>query len=390
MGELGPELIPILKPTVEVKPPVQEVEEPVENLAEKFDRIFYAREMVTGKSSIKSKENPDERIERPEFLRARRADLYKELRSLPKEDKDGRRRIIKEAHLRDEITRQYLMQSELSVTIPGLGEQRARCINITPPEPLQTEETTSKPPVFLIPGISNDVDCVGNLVHELAMEGRQVIVVGYPESFKGQTTEAFADAVAQDEGYRPHADFFKAALDHFYKKNEDIELWGLSTGAPIAETILEDPIFQQRVENAVLLCPASCVDQSVTSLKLGLLHDIGFMREPGTAASLSWTTESKTPREKDQKELRKKVFKSLLKKITKKLDYWKGARVKEGGSIVVLSGQQDKVTKSSEAVDLFLENPQIRVIDLPDGYHATPGVEPEKVLPKIFETQKAV
>jgi len=216
-----------------------------------------------------------------------------------------------------------------------------------------------------------------------------VIVVGFPESFSGRTTQAFAEAVKQDSGFGPHAAFFKAALEKLLGKNQPVELWGLSTGAPIISMILKDPAYQERVNQAVLVCPASSVDQSVASLNLGAMHDLGAMKERGQSAYFTMTVESKIPREKEQIKLREEIFGALITKVAKKNEAWKEARVQDGGNIVVVSGRKDKITKSAERNQDFQQHPQVRVLDLPNGYHMSPQVDAERVIPAIFELQQS-
>ena len=367
-----------MQPEFKVTPPVQEATEPTKNLVESFDKLFYLMAKVT-RPGISN---------RPLFARAKRAELYKDIKAVPKDNKDLRRKIIEEAHLRDAIVEKYLNQGEISIILPGLGEQKSRYIDVLPPEALKTEETESKAPIVLIPGISNDIECVGGIVQEVAMLGRRIVVIGYPESFQGKTTKEFAAAVEKDDGYGPHVNFYKNAINQLMGIDGKIELWGYSTGAPIVENILNDPRFQEKTDNAVLLCPASSVDQSAMSINLGVVHDLGFVRQLKLLPRLSWTSGSVFKREKDQKTLRKKIFKSLLKKLGTAYDYWKSAKVREGGSIVIVSGGNDHVTKSDKIKDQFLQNPQAKLVDLQNGYHATPGVDAGSVIPYILETQK--
>lgn len=370
----------------EIGPEVQEASEPVGNLMSVFEKIYYAGGMITSPSRFARATAQPEGKERPLFLRAKRAQLYKNFTALS--TKEERQNIIKEAHQRDDIAKQSLNQRELKVTLPDWGEQRARVVTIMPPESSRTEATFTKPPILLIPGISNDIDCVAGMMHEIAMLGRRVIVIGYPESYKGQTTTAFAEAVGRNASYTPHVAFFKAALQHFFKENENMELWGYSTGAAIAGLILNDADYQRRTDNAVFICPVSCVNQSVANIKLGAFNELKYIAHLGKMPSLSWTTESKIPRSEEQKNLRKQIFKALLKRVTQRYDFWKHVRVKDGGNIIVVSGRNDKMSKSYLVNEEFSQYPQTKVLDLIKGYHTTPGVESERILSLIFNLQR--
>ena len=63
-------------------------------------------------------------------------------------------------------------------------------------------------------------------------------------------------------------------------------------------------------------------------------------------------------------------------------------RVKEGGNIVVVSGEKDQVTKSKKAVEDFKQNPQVDVISLSNGIHNTPITEADTLVSEIFEKQR--
>lgn len=372
---------------VEIKAPIQETGEPTENLTEDFDKLFYRLGQVT-KAKFLDRSVGEPSIKRPLFARTTRAELYKQLKNIPKEESEERKKIIKEAHLRDDITRQYLNQGEIVITFPFLGIQKARFINVIPPEAIKTSETESKPPIFLIPGISNDIECVGGLVQEMAMQGRRVIVVAHPESFKGRVTKEFADAVEKDSEYGPHVEFYKQAINNLIKENEKLELWGYSTGVPIAEKILNDPKFQDKTENAVLLCPASSVNQSRISMNIGITNELKMLvSKCRVVPKLSCTKASRNSKDEDQILLKKRVLKLIMNRIRNHVNYLEGARVQEGGSIVIVSGKKDRITKSSKATEEFLQNPKVRVLNLRNGYHASPGVEAEKILPLIFYLQ---
>lgn len=372
-----------------IKTPVQETSEPTENLVENFGNLFYKLGQVTSAKYIhRSDDNPE--IKRPLFARNTRARLYNQFKETPKGKTEERSKIIHEAHLRDEITRQYLNQGEITVALSLLGEQKARFISIVPPESTRTPETESKSPIFLIPGISNDIECVGGLVHEMAMRGRRVVVVAHPESFKGRVTKEFADAVEKDNGFGPHVEFFKQAIDKLMGENEKLELWGYSAGAPIIESILNDPKYQAKTENAVLLCPASSVDQSKMSMNIGIINEFRMLiNRFKVFPSLSYTKGGNDPKDAEQIPLRKKVFGLMMNRVMTHVDYLKNARVREGGNIVIVSGRKDRITKSSDVNKEFLQNPQVRILDLQNGYHASPGVEAEKILPLIFNLQKS-
>lgn len=373
---------------MEKETPVQEKFVPEINLIEKFDRLFCAVKAVTHPSRFGRSEDVPEGMERSLLSRKIRAELLRKLESIPKNDREARKKVLDEAHIRDEIAKQYLRQGEITIDLPGLGGQTARYVEIVPPNTLKTLGTESKPPIFLIPGISNDIDSVGALLQEIAFYGRRVITVAFPESHMGRVTPSFALAARKSSDYEPHVSFYKQVIKTFFGENSKLELWGFSAGAPVSAQILTDPEFQKRTTDAVFLCPGSSVNQTKRELYSGLVSEIvGFSRRFGKLAKLSVTHGRKTPEEVGQRELKKQIFNSLLEKVCRRFDFWKQAKVEAGGKIIVVSGRKDQITTSSKAIKKFLQNPQITILDLPSGSHATPLIEPHAILGMVFENQ---
>jgi len=300
--------------------------------------------------------------------------------------------VFTEAHERDEIARQYLRQGEIRVNLPGLGEQTALYTHIDPPASRESSREEPKPPIFLIPGVSNDIDCVGALAQEIAYAGRSVVVVGFPESFMGSTTESFAKAVKDTPNYGPHTDFYKESIDALLGSDSDFELWGFSTGAPISAEILNDPRFQERVNEAVLLSPASSVDQTSMQINTGTASEgARLLKRFSTLGKYTFSmgrNKNVEQQPQEQKKRRGEIFKSLMKKVQTKTASWEGAKVKDGGNIVVISGGKDQITKSYRVEDDFRKNPQMEVVHLPNAYHSTPLTEPQETVEKIFAQQE--
>ena len=372
---------------IDIKPATQEKAVPEGNLVSNLDKFLYALRLVTHKSTIKGAEVQSERSL---SMRATRAQLFKEFQSTSKADKEGRKTILEEAHAREEIAKQYLTQGEVKVNIPGLGEQSARYTVITPPEGRKTPDTDSKPPIFLIPGISNDIDCIGALAQEIPYKGRKVIVVGMPESIMGKITPEFAKAVSETPGFGSHVDFYKGAINALVGENNQVELWGHSTGAVIIAEYLNDPKNRERVENAVFLNPASSANISENALNLGIINELRNLLSRNLPKYML-----SNRGEMEQKEMKADLTKVMLKKVCTVDEAWRNARVREGGKIVVYSGQKDNLTRSYEifkgdkdSQDKVKQvNPQIEIIDDPKAYHSTVLIEPQRVIRDVFTRQ---
>jgi hypothetical protein len=368
----------------EVTVPKLEGITPEQNALEQFSGFFYRLGAITSKSRIRNTES-----DRPFSLLAKRSELFQQAKdALHEKDTNKVKNVIHEAHLRDEIAKQYLTQGEVTIDMKGLGQQTARYTEVKPPP----ERNKNLPTIFLIPGISNDLDCVGWLIQELAWEGRTVVCVGYPESFMGKTTEEFARAVKNSDRYGPHSQLFSAELKTLIPEGE-VELWGQSTGVPILEQMLQNPDIQEIATRAVGLNPASSVDQTLLSLASGTVKENVYLT--GELKDLPRYTFSTGRKERvenpSQLTMRKNIMNTLLERIRTKMDLWKTAKVKEGGTITIVSGDKDDMTKSSKGfpdeAELRSENPQVRFLRIPDCHHSTVLIHPEVILPKVFQAQ---
>ncbi len=372
----------------ENNPIIKQESEPLKNLTELFDKVYYLQSKVTHKS--KFARTPENRAgrDRPLFNRYDRANLFKKLKLTPKENREEREKIIKEAHLLDEVNEKYFDQIEMSVDMPEYGEQKVRMADLLPPESLQTSENKTKPPIFFIPGLGNDIECVSALITQTALSGRRLVIASFPESFMGHATPGFADAVEKDSGFNPHVKLYKSIIEKTFGDNQELELWGYSTGATIIAEILNDKKYQDRTKNATLIMPVAVVEQSVSSIIAGTLKELKVFGKVSTA-QLNFPTNTKEPREKEQAKLRKQIIGSLIKKVCKPICDWKSAKVKNGGNIIVITGGKDDMTKSSRIHDRFeKENAQMVSVDLPGIYHLTPPLEPQKIISKIFEIEE--
>jgi pimeloyl-ACP methyl ester carboxylesterase len=368
--------------TEKVEKIIQEKSVPEYNVIEqRLSTLFRQIGAVTHPSLSGEKGEPRE-ISRSLLTRAVRAELLKKLKSAPWKE------VIAEARDRDEIARNFLNQREISINLPGLGEQKARYVVIEPSKSRETSDSKSKPTIFLIPGGANDIDPVGGLAQEIAFMGRRVVVVALPESTLGEITPEFAQSVTESKTYEPQVSFYKKAIRKIVGK-EDVELWGFSAGAPIAAELLTDSEFQEEIPNAVLLSPAGITNQTRTQFFSGLVYEVLEMaKKYKSVAKYSLVLGRKTPDKPGQKELKWKVFKSIVKKVRRQSDFWSEARVRENGKIIVFSGGKDRLTKSALAEDELRKNPQIEVISEPQASHATPLVSPAGVLKKIFKAQE--
>lgn len=351
----------------------------------KGNKIFHALKKSTRESKIARQ---GERSERSLDLRAKRAEIYKEVVETTSQTR--RVELLKEAKARDEIEAQYLSQGEIKVELGGLGEQSARFTMIEPPEGNKLSDRQD--PIFLIPGISNDLDSVGSLAKEIAYQGREVILVGMPDSQMGYVTKEFAEATKNSQTVEPHSRFFKAAIDELAGKDALVELWGMSAGSMIVAEILNDPFYQERVKNAVLLSPAGTSQQSSRTQNFGVAKEaLRVFKRPEKGAHYSLTMSrngDQIQKTDEEKALAQATFNAIREKTLNKFEPYNTMRVADGGQITVVSGKKDDMTRSREGDENFTKHPQARLISLSEGVHNTPIIEAPMVVPEIFKIQE--
>ncbi len=137
----------------------------------------------------------------------------------------------------------------------------------------------------------------------------------------------------------------------------------------------------------MLVCPASSVEQSVAELNKGIPGELrgmkGFLRN---LPKYWYSVETSTG---IQKELKKRIQIALMRQVAHQSHAWKQARVIEGGTITVVSGKNDRITKSSDVFNARSEknlqesNAQLRVLELPGYSHFTPLINPQGMLEKL-------
>lgn len=401
-----------------------------------------------------AKENPDILFKRTVVDRAERAIAANDLNTIRKEIQKLRREnepvsggmpslhvsdeignlvrqskeILQTAKSRDKLSGEYLTnQHNVSVTFPEYGRQTAQFVHLEPPEEVRMTkpEEYNKPPIVMLGGWGADVDSDESIVKALALSGRRVVFLAYPDSLYGSMTEKFADGVAKSKSAELHSKFFKTAIgairnslveQKIWKVDEGsvpekLELWGMSMGAMIGAEMLTDSQFGQQVAEAVFYGPAGSVDFGSKHNLFGKDVDTSILRQAApyiseiltlikkwkTGAprySYVWNTkpqfsENKPESEVTAGEIWKKVWLPMLGLTSHEQPYYDDARVSEGGKILIVCGGQDQATRCSERfAERDQSNPQITVLRKAEWAHNDLVVNPDEVIPEIFKFQK--
>lgn len=361
--------------------PVKEVGHKIANL---FD-LYYKFGQITREkfAGIKGK---GEEVQRSLWARMERVSLLRKLRRGEISHVDSTIEKIKV----DEIDLQFAKQKNFDIELSGLGVQSAYGTEINLPDHLKSPEDLARPPVFIVPALSGDLYGIEPLMKELALQGRRVVSLAYPESFLGKTTEEFVKAVENSPSYDPHTTYFKKAIKKMIGEEGDLELWGYSTGCPIVAEILSDPAFQNRTKNAVIISPLSVVDQSPIEFRLGVLGEASRllgMQHGWKTSDVAIVRGAQESLDEGNMKRRKRASNALIRKIIKKMEIWKDTRVQQDGKIILLSAQKDAITKSHKSLRDFLELKQYKFVNLKKGSHLSPLTKARYVVRKILEIE---
>ena len=312
--------------------PVREIA----HVIDEFTNFFYRLGLATQRSRIDLASTNDERSL---GNRIARAGLFKDLRSgkITRQEANARERQL------DEFDRQFFQQKLLTIDPGELGLQQAYYVDIQLPA---TDRQKDQKPIFIIPGRSGDVYGIEPLIRALALQGRRVVSISYPESFLGKVSKRFMRAVMENQdSYEPHTTFFKNSINNLLPEGE-IELWSYSAGGPITAEILSDPEFSNRVSNAVALSPASSVKQTSREFAVGIVKEVWrLLHHPDEFPLISEVRGAKGEIPFAQQWRRDQVSKALLEKTMRKSNAWSDAKVIAGGNIFIIDG-----TKSVEEV----------------------------------------
>lgn len=253
---------------------------------------------------------------------------------------------------------------------------------------LNRDASRDKPPIVYIGGASNGIESSDSFVRKMAERypDRQVIVLGYPDAAsRGVVTEKFYDAVKNDEGVKPHAQFFEAEINHLIPDGK-FELMGHSTAALIIESFPSQ--FLNRVSDIVLMCPAGSVDIPTPKFYKGIIADFtALITNIKNTPNYVFLND---PSKGDQKKWKFGIFEEFGKRARKAFakNLLPSMKVNSETKIAVISTASDQVTFAQEYYSpknldtLKAAQPNINIDILP-GPHSAPFLDPEKFLTAI-------
>ncbi|MDQ3239757.1 MAG: hypothetical protein M3P33_04490 [bacterium] len=292
----------------------------------------------------------------------------------------------------DEINLQFDNKKILKVELGELGTQIAQYVTIAP----ESSISNDYPHVLFIPGMTNDLFSIESTIKEIARTGRKITCITYPDSLTGQVTAEFTKNVENTIDYEPHTNFYLSAINKLHPNNTNLELWGYSTGSSIICELLTDPTFSSRVKNAILLHPASTINQRQFDLSMGVLKDAFNYLNSNPKKLLNYLKTALKllmNQNKGQLKLKSQIFISLVNKAKVNNIQLHAIRVQPEGTILIVSSQKDCIVKTnlkSNEVhysnnEIFSKNSQFKTITIYKGTHYTIIHDPRPIVSQIIE-----
>ena len=289
--------------------------------------------------------------------------------------------FFSEADILKDLFDQFINErKEIEIDMGELGKQKSQYCCLTP-----KNNDLSKPPIVLIPGISNDLDSIGGLPIKLAASGRRVIMIGYPESWMGKITKDFRNAVEKSEKFEPHVEFFKSVIENLLGFDNQIDMVGISTGSIIISELMKNKNFNLRINQSNLIIPPGLInvgslDISMAKELLALVFSgkIKYMKRARVNNSI------KIIKTVEDRKLSDSTYRALECKVRQKYDWQKSNLISGSGKKTeVIVCDQDQVTKAKKGIK-ELEKNKTLIIHRISGGHLTPGIEAKRVIEKMI------
>jgi len=339
--------------------------------------VAYDLGLTTKESKISGTE-----IDRPWGLLAERADIYKKIVE-NWGNKEEKIKLLNEAKNLDDLFEQFLKNKKpIEVDMGELGKQSSEYVELIP-----KGADLEKPPIVIVPGISNNVDGVGGFPIVLAfLLNRKVIIVGHPESSYGKVTKKFGEAVEKSDNFGPHMVFFKSAINQIMGEETEIDICGISAGSIIVTELMKNEGFNKKINQANIIAPPGEKEVKPKNvLKRLFMEGKGLVVDKQIQFWPKLIVSDLKPAIKNETDWRamKDTFKTMGDKLSHRHEWWNNNLVSgKGKKTGVIIFGNDGVTLGIEGVDEIRKNPDLEVTIM-DGGHGTAAVESEKVIRKM-------
>lgn len=297
---------------------------------------------------------------------------------------------------------QYIRnERSIRVKFDGIGELTSRIVEINPLKMIPREGVElgrihrDDPLICYLGGWGNDPRSEAPMLQEIALNGLDVVGIGYVDSQTGIPNEKFAEQVEASTGLEAHAEHMKAVVRELIKRNSGrkVQLWGQSTGALVWATALSDSEFAKVIDGAVFIQPAGAVDienQASEYISESLTLAKRIKRAPLYSFVSGIKDRTGLPRdEKDIKNvanLRGRIWEQVTRRTNKRSSTYDTAHTANDKNKYFYIGGKDTTTRGFDRFNDSFENGKI-IFD-PEGLHQDSNTLPDTVVKKIIDAQK--
>lgn len=341
-------------------------------------KVAHAESKITIESTIKN--GIDNTEKRPISLRSERAEILKQIKKT--DNIEEKTILIEQAHDLDEIFSEFLgNRKQIEVELEGLGTQSSEYTEIK-----YNKTDLNKAPIIIIPGISNDLDGIGEFPIKLAMQSkRRIIMFTHPESWHGKVTEEFAEAIDNSDNFKPHTDFFRKAINKTIGDDQEIDIIGVSAGSIIITELMKDKKFKKRVNKASLIVPSGIVNMSPKNIIRGAGKELkSLLFFESNPLKISVLHPEKIKKTADDHENTQTAAKNIRNKLSKKYNWWKNnLESGRGEKTTVVICDADGVTNGKDGLEKISQNESLDVHLVEKSSHGTLASIPEKILKEL-------
>lgn len=338
-------------------------------------------------------------IEKPDLTRARELIELNKIKSLQEDtiaDVDRALSITRKLEDLENIGVQLIRnQHTVTVKFAGIPEMRSRNSEVIAPR----SQGRDKPLAIHVGGYGNDPRGEGPAVQEIALNGQDVIGLGYPDSQTGIVNQEFADQVAGSPVLDAHAEYFKAVVRKIIEQypGRKVELWGQSTGALVWATALNDPEFSELIQGVTFVHPAGSAEVPDQSFQFAA-ESLTLLGRPNRMLLYNYDVALKdrtglptNPHIVEENiKLRTEIW-SEVKKRTRK-DYsnlYTSAQVSTPNNKIYVIGQNDHVTRAYDASEKLSRSGMV-LIDDGSGKHQDINTMADILIENIFAFRKTM
>lgn len=320
-------------------------------------------------------------LKRPLSLKVERAELYKRFKK--SSNKEEKIEIVEEAREWDRIYVDYLTkQQEVRVDMGEMGEQMSEYVILEP------KVKSDKPILVLVPGVSNDVN-LEELSIQYAKKGIQVMVIGYPESWKGSVTKEFGDEVGESDNFGPHTEFIKKAINQILGENALIDVLGVSAGSLIVANLVADKDVNKRINNATMIVPPGAITHKFLELDWRLEAFLSIFAGTKKLGRLSAAPRVKIKTTQEHRDLMLHTFNALKRKLGQKYPWWeKEMYTGTGNKTLVIIGERDLITKAKKEKEAMSNSKSLTLVSFKKENHSMPATKSKELVSLIDYVQK--